>query len=110
MNAADASAPGTADRPPNDSLWRGFARSVRANAVGELILQGVRLGGMIVLARGLTPADFGVFRVLMIAWGFGVVPIECGLPDALIQRQDLRPRHEATAWFLSVAAAAATAM
>jgi O-antigen/teichoic acid export membrane protein len=94
----------------NDSLWRGFARSVRANAVGELILQGVRLGGMIVLARGLTPADFGVFRVLMIVWSFGVVPIECGLPDALIQRQDLRPRHEATAWFLSVAAAAATAM
>ena len=110
MNAADLSAPGKAQRPPNDSLWRGFARSVRANAVGELALQGVRIGGMVVLARGLTPADFGVFRALLIIWSFGVIPIEYGLPDALIQRRDLRPRHEATAWWLSVAAAAATAM
>ena len=84
------------------SLWQAFARSVRDNVMAELALQVFRIGGIVVLARALTPDDFGVFRVLAIVMVFTLIPVENGIPDALIQRRVLRPEHEATGWFLSV--------
>ncbi|HLX37154.1 MAG TPA: oligosaccharide flippase family protein [Candidatus Binataceae bacterium] len=87
---------------PNGGLWQAFARSVRDNVFAEIALQIIRVGGMIVLARELTPSDFGVFRVLLIVVAFAVIPIEFGIPEALIQRTQLLPEHESTGWCLSV--------
>ncbi len=87
------------------SLWRAFARAVRDNVFAEIALQIVRIGGMIVLARALTPGDFGVFRVLIIVMFFAAIPVESGVTDALIQRKHLLPEHEATGWWLCVATA-----
>jgi PST family polysaccharide transporter len=90
-------------------LWRAFARSVRDNVFAEIALQAIRVGGMVVLARALMPNDFGMFRVLLIVMYFALIPIESGIPEALIQRRKLLPEHESTGWCLSVGVAIAMA-
>jgi polysaccharide transporter, PST family len=96
------------ERTATGPLWRQFARSVRNNVLAEVAVQGLRVSGMIVLARVLRPADFGVFRVLLVVGLFASVGNEAGVPDALIQRKDLRPEHQSTAWWISLAVALAT--
>ena len=95
---------------PNGKLWQAFARSVRDNVFAEITLQAIRVGGMIVLARELMPNDFGIFRVLLIVMYFALIPIENGIPEALIQRRTLLPQHESTGWCLSVAVSIAMAV
>ena len=48
------------------NLWSAFAQSVRDNVIGEVAVQILRFGGLIVLARALRPGDFGLFRVLLV--------------------------------------------
>ena len=69
------------------SLWQSFARSVRDNVFAEIAMQLIRVGGMVILARALMPNDFGIFRVLLIVMYFALIPIENGIPEALIQRR-----------------------
>ena len=38
----------------NRWLWSAFARSVRDNMVAEFVVQALRVGGMVVLARALS--------------------------------------------------------
>lgn len=90
------------------ALWKAFAHGVRDNLMGEFAVQGLRVGGTIVLARELAPADFGLLKVLVIIAMFATLFSESGIPDAVIQRRDLTPEHEATAWWLSLALASAT--
>jgi O-antigen/teichoic acid export membrane protein len=95
----------TAER--NTWLWTAFARSVRDNVMGEIVVQAIRIGGMVILARALTPHDFGWFRILMIVSAFVMLVNEAGIPDALIQRKDLRPEHQTTAWWMCIGIALA---
>jgi PST family polysaccharide transporter len=85
------------------SLWDAFARGVRNSMVGEVLVQGVRIGGLIFLARALRPQDFGLLKVLTIVGAFAMLLAEAGTPDALIQRRDLRPEHEITVWWSTLA-------
>jgi len=89
-------------------LWTVFARSVRDNAIAEVTVQILRFGGLIVLARCLTPGDFGLFRILLVAAALAMLVNESGIPDALVQRQLLTSDHTCTAWFLSCALATAS--
>ena len=41
---------------------KAFARSVRNNTLAEFGARGIRMGGFAVLARVLTPSDFGSLR------------------------------------------------
>jgi PST family polysaccharide transporter len=84
-------------------LWSAFARSVRNNIVAEVVVQIVRIGGLIFLARALRPQDFGLLKVLTVVSAFVMLFIEAGIPEALIQRHDLRREHEVTAWWLTIA-------
>src|SRR5438552_10710844 len=84
------------------SLWDAFARGVRDNMVGEVVVQAVRIGGLIFLARALRPQDFGLLKVLTVISMFGILLAEAGIPEALIQRNDLQREHEVTAWWSTV--------
>jgi O-antigen/teichoic acid export membrane protein len=84
-----------------NSLLKGFARSVRDNAVGEVAVQLTRVAGVIYLARRLEPSDFGLFRMLLVVSTLVSLTIEAGIPEALIQRKQLGPEHEATGWWIS---------
>ena len=92
-------------RPPTEprhSLWQAVARSVRDNVIAEFVVQAVRLGGFVVLARALGPDQFGVFRVLMVVGVFAALGNDAGIPDALVQRKEITAAHEATAWWLTM--------
>src|SRR3984957_6278884 len=84
------------------SLWQAVARSVRNNVIAEFLVQAVRLGGFGVLARALGPDEFGIFRVLLVVSVFASLSNDAGISDALVQRKELTPAHEATAWWLSM--------
>jgi O-antigen/teichoic acid export membrane protein len=98
---------GSAAEPiePNPGLWQAFARSVRDNVMAEVMVQSLRVGGLIILARALTPSDFGWFRILMVISAFVMLVNEAGIPDALIQRRELRTEHHTTAWWMCIALA-----
>jgi PST family polysaccharide transporter len=86
----------------NDAvLWSKFAHSVRSNALGEVASQAVRVGGFVALARMLEPSDIGLLRILLVVSLLAGLVCEGGIPDALVQRADLQPQHEATSWWLN---------
>ena len=67
--------------------------------VAFAILQLIILG---VLARLLTPADFGVVSAAAVVIGFSAVVSQLGLGPALVQRSELEPKHIETAFAASV--------
>lgn len=79
-----------------------FARSVRDNVLAECAIQVMRLGGMVILARALSAAEFGLFKVLMAISLLAMLLIEAGLTEALVQRKDIRAEHESTACWTSL--------
>jgi O-antigen/teichoic acid export membrane protein len=87
---------------PNRWLWSAFARSVRDNMMAEFVVQALRIGGMVILARALAPHDFGLLKILVVVATFATLANEGGIPDALIQRKDLTPEHQWTAWWMSI--------
>jgi O-antigen/teichoic acid export membrane protein len=87
---------------PRHSLWQAVARSVRDNVIAEFVVQAVRLGGFVLLARALSPHQFGIFRVLLVVSVLTTLSNDAGLPDALVQRKEITAAHEATAWWLSM--------
>ena len=86
-----------------------FARSVRDNVIGEAVVQALRLLGLAVLASLVTPEDFGLFRILVVVALVAALAAEAGIPEAFIQRPELRGEHESTAFWMSVGSAALVA-
>src|SRR5947208_16747864 len=64
---------------------------------------GALLVVLIVLARLLTPADFGVAAVATMVIGFSAIFSEFGIGPAIVQRPGLQPNHLVAGWTLSVA-------
>jgi O-antigen/teichoic acid export membrane protein len=80
-----------------------YARGVRNNAFGEIGVQVLRLGSLVLLARALSPAEFGPFRVLLAIGAVTTLPSVAGIPDAIIQRDQVDDTHASTGWWMSVA-------
>lgn len=103
------------DRAPIDAeglrkLWQAFARSIRDNAMAEFAVQILRITSTVVLARALTPTDFGLLKVLVVISIIAGITSEVGIPDALVQRRTLTPQHEASALWLSIGLGLLTAI
>jgi PST family polysaccharide transporter len=90
------------------ALRTAFARGVRDNLVAEVVVQSLRVGGMVFFARALAPANFGVLRALLVITMFATLFCESGIPEALIQRKELTAEHEVAAWWLSLTLVAVT--
>ncbi|HTY54081.1 MAG TPA: oligosaccharide flippase family protein [Candidatus Binataceae bacterium] len=102
--------PPASDKNAQTPLDNKFARSVRDNVMAEVVIQIVRVGGMVVLARALGAAQFGVFRVLTVIGFFACLVTEAGLMEALIQRKDATAEHDSTAWWTSLVLATLSAI
>lgn len=74
-------------------LWMIYGKV--AFAILQLFILGV-------LARLLTPADFGVVSAAAVVIGFSAIVSQLGLGPALVQRPDLERRHIETAFTASV--------
>ncbi len=57
---------------------------------------------LVVLARLLTPADFGLVAAALVVIGFSAIFSEFGIGPALVQRLDLQTRHIRTGFTLSL--------
>ena len=74
-------------------LGRTAGRGASTTLVGQLIRIGVQLGGIVVLARLLTPSDYGLVASVAAIIGVGEVLRNFGLSSAAIQVRDLS-RHQ----------------
>jgi PST family polysaccharide transporter len=84
---------GLTQRVLSGFLWMAGGRG--ATAVAQFLV-------LAVLARLLTPADFGVVSAAMIVIGFSGIFSKLGLGPALVQRPHLEPRHLQTAATASI--------
>lgn len=100
--------PGDISSVANVEGWHSpaFARGVRDNVIGEVALQAVRIGGLVMLARALAPSDFGLFRVLITISAIIMMVNDLAMPDTLVQRHELTSAHESSAWWATLAVSA----
>lgn len=82
-------------------MWSGF---------DVLMRQGLQFAVTIILARILTPNDFGVIALLGLFIGIASVFIDGGFSSALIQRQNVTHKDESTVFFFNLAMAGVTAL
>jgi O-antigen/teichoic acid export membrane protein len=81
-------------------------RSVRGGIVIILsrgAADGVRLLSMLVLARLLTPAEFGIVAMVFAVVGIAEVLQDLGLSSASVQRAELTERQASTLFWMNVA-------
>src|SRR3954451_7680429 len=65
-------------------LWMSLATG--ANVVVQVLV-------LVVLARLLTPADFGLAAVALMVVGFSAIFSDLGIGPAVVQRPNLQPVH-----------------
>lgn len=78
--------------------WSGAAQ------VGQQVLH---FGVSVVLARTLSPREFGLMGMIVVFTGFAGLFRELGFGSAIIQKQDLQPRHLDSVFWVNVASGVA---
>ena len=78
---------------------------------GDTVLrQGLQLAATMVLARLLSPSDFGVVAMLALFLGLAFVLMDAGLSAALIQRRDIDHVDESTVFWCNLGASGLLAL
>lgn len=94
----------------SDSVSGVAARGVIWLGSSTLVISILRLAVIGVLARLLTPDDFGVVAAALIATGFIGSVANHGLMQAVVQRPELEDRHRDTALIMAVLAGVLSAV
>lgn len=81
----------------------GAARAGAWSAIDIVLRQSVQFIVSIVLARLLSPADFGIVALVSFFTGFGTAVVEGGFATALIQRQDTTREQESALFWMGLA-------
>ena len=81
-----------------------LVRGLGWKAISQVMLQLSRVVVAIILARLLTPADYGIAAMVLVFSGLVYVFADLGLGAALIQRRELTEDDRSTAFWLSVGA------
>ena len=84
---------GLAERTVVGVLWTSLAMGAQA---------ALQLVALVVLARLLSPSEFGVFAAALVVIGFCSIFSELGLAPAIVQRPKLEERHVRVGFTLSV--------
>ena len=92
------------------TLHKKAASATKWSALDVVMRQGLQGIVVMVLARILTPEDFGVVAMLAIFIGVAGVFIDSGFSSALIQRQNTTPTDEATVFFFNIMVGAIVAL
>ena len=107
------------DRDPRGDGARMTTEPSRADSIGARVLSGIawkagsqvtlqitRMVVALVLARLLTPHDWGLAAMVIVFAGFTIVFTDNALGTALIQRRDLREEDKSTVFWVSAGARA----
>lgn len=73
------------------------------NAAGHALRQTLSMAFLVIQARVLSPADFGLVALAAVAIGLGDLAAQLGMPAAIVHRRDLEPRHLSSAFWLCAA-------
>ena len=73
------------------------------SAVGGFFLQGLQFVILVVLARLLSPEDFGLMGMVLVFTGIAKLFSELGFGAALIQKTELEERHLSSVFWLNLA-------
>ena len=87
-------------------MTSGRAMAATLWSASDVVLrQGLQLAVTIVLARLLTPTEFGTVALLALFVGVAGVVVDGGFSTALIQRQDITRSDECTVFWINVVSA-----
>ncbi len=89
---------------PGDDLREAAAHGVRWSAISRPTVEIIQLGSIVVLARLLTPADFGRYAIAMIVQEVSFLLVAAGLSSALVQRKTVSREHLQTGLAVSLIA------
>lgn len=81
------------------SLGRSTLRGARLSLAGFVVSRGLMLASYVVLARLVSPTDFGRYAAASVITGVGTVFSESGMLSALIRRPDGIDEAASTAFF-----------
>ena len=95
---------GLAPAAAGQSMSGTVAKGASWSALGRIGSQLVQVLAGIVLARLLTPADFGLLASVYIVTGFSVLFFELGVGSALVQLKDLTEDDLATGFWINAIA------
>jgi PST family polysaccharide transporter len=84
------------------SLLRGSVRGGLTIVLARGGADAIRLGSMLVLARLLTPAEFGIVAMVTVVVGIADVIQDLGLSSAAVQRPELTGQQSSTLFWLNV--------
>jgi O-antigen/teichoic acid export membrane protein len=72
------------------------------SGIDIFLKQGLQFLLSIILARLLTPEDFGLIAIMAIFSSLGGIFIESGFSQALVQRQDVTHKDESTVFYFNI--------
>ena len=87
-------------------LGRAAARGLSAGGSAQLVKLLIQLGSVAVMARLLSPEDFGLVAMVMSILGFAELFRDMGLSSAAIQAKTLSDQMRTNLWWLNVASGA----
>jgi O-antigen/teichoic acid export membrane protein len=93
----------TTPAPAGGGVARGMAWTF-SSAGAQAVLS---IASVSVLARLLTPADFGIVAAALIVVNFSTIFSQVGVNQAVVQRRELTPGTPATAFLIAITLAAA---
>ena len=94
--------PGFGNDPSVQSLKRRSVRGAATTGFGQAIKFVTRFGTVAVLARLLSPEDFGLVAMTVVITGFVSMFADAGLSTATIQREEITPEQVSTLFWVNV--------
>lgn len=86
----------------NDNVAAKVARGGAILMIGQVALRLVRLGSLVILARLLSPEDYGLVALALVVSGLLEVVSDLQVRSALLRLTDIRNSHLNTAFFISL--------
>jgi O-antigen/teichoic acid export membrane protein len=72
------------------------------NGVGRVVQQIIQFGLSVLLARLLSPGDYGLMAMVMVFTSFAGMLADAGFNTALVQRKDINPVHGHTVFWITL--------
>lgn len=84
------------------SLKKDVLSGIKWTTTSTVIVTILQTAQMIILARLLTPSDFGLMAILMIIIGFSQAFMDMGISSAIIQRQNITNTQLSSLYWLNI--------
>lgn len=92
----------TADREEGPEIGKRIARGVSWSAAGQLGTEVLRIVTGFVLARHMTPAEFGLVGMVTVLANYANVVLNFGFGSALVQQKEITEEDQSTVFWLNL--------